>query len=75
MSSHASAYWMSQNPDTFANQGVSFQDRGRVVAGMVKTVSYDNQVDRVAIRFIDGHEVTVLPETAVTVYHYDEKVN
>jgi hypothetical protein len=64
----ASAYWMSLNPDTYAGTQVSFTDRGRVFAGVVKQVEYDNSVDRVAIRFEDGVEVTLLPETDVTVY-------
>lgn len=71
----ASAYWMSLNPDTYAGQQISFQDRGRVVAGRVKQVSFDNTVDRVAIRFEDGVEITVLPETEVLVTPtHDERV-
>ena len=71
----ATAYWMSLNPDTYTGEQISFQDRGRVVAGFVKSVSFDTSVDRVAIRFQDGVEVTVLPETEVLVTPtHDERV-
>lgn len=71
MTNTASAYWMTLNPDTYADVQVSGQDRGRVFAGTVKEVSFDNTVDRVALRFTDGVEITVLPETVLTVHPTD----
>lgn len=68
-----SAYWMSLNPDNYTGQQISFEDRGRVFAGRIKTVEFDNRVDRISIRFEDGVEATVLPETTVQVYKWESR--